>query len=373
MSLVLLLFCLFLGCIPLLVYWGNVRQYFPPPEPSQNRDPIPQISVLIPARNEANGIAACVHCVLSSQAVQLEVIVMDDQSSDATGQIVRQLSSNDQRVRLITGTGPPTGWNGKQYACSQLAQQASHDWMVFLDADVRLQSDALRRMWGYANSQHVDLLSAFPRQETGTLLEKLLIPMMHVMLLGFLPLGRMRASRQPGFAAGCGQFFLTRKDAYQRAGTHAAIKASRHDGIQLPRIYRQAELSTDVVDGTRLADCRMYRSASEVNRGLLKNADEGIANARLIVPFSVLLFGGTVLPWWFLYQAAADPLSFSFGLALTAVIVGWIPRLGNAVRLDQSPLGAALHPVAVTIFLLIQWWAFAIHLCGRKVTWRGRL
>lgn len=339
----------------------------------------PGVSVLIPARDEAEGITACVRSVLASRDVRVEVVVWDDQSQDETAQLVQGIAAEDPRVRLLHGTALPAGWNGKQHACWRLSEHASQRWLGFLDADVRLHPQALSTMLRYAMRRDVALLSAFPRQQTGTILEKLLIPMMHVVLLGYLPMPRMRRSRSPAYAAGCGQLFLTERTAYQAMGTHRAIRSSRHDGIHLPSAYRKAGLSTDVIDGTSLATCRMYRGAREVVHGLLKNADEGIANAGRIVPFSVLLLGSGVLPWGLLIALAwkapvvayVDTSALWIG-TLVAVVAGVLPRWINAWLFKQSWLGAALHPVAVTLFIALQWWALAMQLCGKRVQWRGR-
>lgn len=369
----LIAICLIIAAIPGAVYGAN-RSRFKPPQRTPEVAPCDRasVSVLVPARNEAAGIGKCIAAILASEGVTLELVVMDDQSTDATAAIVSGWAKRDSRVRLERGGMLPAGWNGKQHACYRLAKAARYDHFLFLDADVRLQPDALARLIDYQTRHNLPLLSAFPRQETGTLAEKLLIPMMHVVLLGFLPLAQMRKRPDPGFAAGCGQLFLTRRQAYQQAGTHEAIKSSRHDGIQLPRAYRTAGLMTDVVDGTPLARCRMYRTAAEVVRGLLKNADEGIANIRLIVPFTILLLGAMVMPWCLAMWASWIDNWPAFSLALLPIMIGWFPRLDAAARFDQSKLGAALHPLAVLLFVLLQWFAFAMSLAGRRVAWRGR-
>src|SRR5207244_4018469 len=128
-----------------------------------------------------------------------------------------------------------------------------------------------------------DLGSGFPRQETGTLLEKLVLPLIHFLLLGYLPLIGMRWCRHPAFGAGCGQLFVTRRDAYEAVGGHVAVRASLHDGLTLPRAYRRRGLKTDLCDATELADCRMYRSGRELWYGLAKNAREGLAHPKAIV------------------------------------------------------------------------------------------
>ncbi len=140
------------------------------------------------------------------------------------------------------------------------------------------------------------LISGFPRQVTLTALEQLLLPLMHFLLLGFLPLIGMRKLLNPAFGAGCGQIFVADREAYRRAGGHAAIRSSRHDGITLPKAFRRAGIMTDLCDATEVASCRMYHNAHQVFFGLLKNADEGLASPGRILPFSFMLFVGQVLP-----------------------------------------------------------------------------
>ncbi len=377
---------LLLGVLPLLLYVLNLplfcvawHRWRPSTElASPADDPsAPHVSVLIPARDEADSIEPCLQAVLASRGVHLEVIVLDDQSRDATAERVRSIAARDCRVRLEPGVELPEAWNGKQHACWRLANLANHRWLVFLDADVRVAPDAIQNLIAYADRNHAALLSAFPHQETGTLLEKMLIPLMHIVLLCYLPLLRMRACTNPAYAAGCGQLFVTQSDLYQQMGTHAAIRQSRHDGIKLPRAYRMAGLSTDVVDGSSLARCRMYHSGQEVVRGLLKNADEGIANAALIVPFSILLLGSTVLPLVLLAVCGWSPTrdlhdSTTAWVAAAALAAGWTPRIVNAWRLKQSFIGAALHPIAVLVFVALQWVALAMKHSGHRVRWRGR-
>lgn len=339
-----------------------------------------QVSLLIPARDEAAGIRDSILTALKSKHVDIEVVVMDDGSTDGTDTIVQEMASVDPRVIYVRGTELPSGWNGKQHACWQLAKRATHDRIVFIDADVRLLPDGLARLCRRQDRTAVALLSAFPHQVTGTFWEKLLIPMMHFILLGFLPFRRMRDSAHPAYAAGCGQLFMTTKSDYQTAGTHAAIRGSRHDGVKLPRAFRSAGLMTDVVDGTQLAECRMYTTAGEVVRGVLKNATEGIANPKLIIPFSVFLIGGSVMPAVVLFvQLYGGTASTNFWapflcscLAVLAFTFSLLPRATLAKTLRQSWIGVILHPLAVLVFIVLQWIALVNHITGRQVAWRGR-
>lgn len=335
---------------------------------------LPTISVLIPARNEAESIGPCLEAVLANQGVDLEVIVLDDDSEDDTAAVVRAWSARDGRVKLNSAETLPPGWCGKQFACHQLAQLATHDYFVFLDADVRLSPDALVRMTRAFETRGVALWSGFPRQITGSIAEQLLIPLIHFVLLGFLSLRRMRLSKRPAFAAGCGQLMMTERSAYQQAGGHAAIRQSLHDGLQLPRAYRRQDLRTDIFDATDVATCRMYHDATEVWQGLKKNATEGVASPRLIMPVTAMLVCGQILPFMLLPMAMLrdNVPSYLMWLSTAAVALAWLPRWFAAWRYRQSWLGACLHPIGIGLFLAIQWNALVSSMSRRKVAWKGR-
>lgn len=336
--------------------------------------PTLRFSVLIPARNEEAGIEQSLASILANTYPAFEVLVLDDASTDRTSDIVQRLANADHRLRLMRSADLPEGWNGKQHACWQLAQAATNDWFVFLDADVRLSNDALTRIAHELQRQPRDLLSGFPFQTTGSITEQLLIPMMHVILLGYLPLDQMRANCKPEFGAGCGQMFIARSEAYFVAGGHSQIRASRHDGLKLPRAFRAANLSTDVFDASDIATCRMYHSAVQVWRGLLKNATEGIAQPKLIGLFSVLLIGGHTLPILSLGHAIYHgwPWPARLILALAATL-SFLPRAWAAARFGQSWVGVVFHPLAALLFVSIQWWAMLRPLLGiRPIAWRGR-
>jgi hypothetical protein len=267
----------------------------------------------------------------------------------------------------------PPGWSGKQHACAALAALATKPVLVFLDADVRLAPDALARMAAFLDESGADLVSGFPRQETVGLVERMVIPLMHFVLLGFLPVRRMRSDPSPSLAAGCGQLFVTGRDAYERMGGHAAIRSTLHDGLKLPRAYRAAGLKTDLFDATGLATCRMYRSAAGVWFGLAKNATEALAAPALIVPATLVLFGGQVAPALLLAFGPALGLSAADrAIAAVALAVAYLPRVVAVARFRQSTLGALLHPVGVLILLAIQWYALAREALGRPATWKGR-
>ena len=366
---------LLLAAIPALLTLFNLKVFLPAPE-QVGRMNKPAVSVLVPARNEAAAIEPCVRAILASRDVELEVVVLDDASTDGTDAIVRQLAEQDARVRLIRGRPLPSGWCGKQHACAQLAEAATHETWVFLDTDVLLSTDAVRRCVAFLDASQASLVSGFPRQVTGSFLEWMLLPLIHFVLLGFLPIARSRMDNSPGLAAGCGQLFITRRGDYLRAGGHTAIRASLHDGIKLPRAFRRVGLRTDIFDATDIASCRMYTRSLDVWKGLSKNATEGIGSPATIVPFTILLAGGQMLPWvlvaWGLATGWQGWPAWTVAAAVVAVALSSLPRILAAGRFRQSVTSVLAHPLGILVFLAIQWVALGRRLLGLQTSWRGR-
>jgi hypothetical protein len=369
--------------VPAVLFVVNLLRYRPP---AFGVTADAAVDVLIPARDEERNIAACVESVLASRGVAVSVLVLDDASTDRTAEIVLELAARDARVRLVQTKSLPAGWNGKQHACWLLAQSSTAPLLLFLDADVRLHPDAVAACASQRTSG-VALLSGFPRQITVGWMEKLLLPLIHFVLLAFLPMGRMRSTTKPAFAAGCGQFFLAESAAYFASGGHATIRDTRHDGLRLPQAFRLHGYATDLVDLTDLASVRMYDSTLAVWSGLAKNATEGLGAPKRIVPLTVILLLGQVLPViaWSLWLAAwvsmivagatyddrpwAIRMTLLLGLAVTA---SYLPRLLAMRRFRQPLLSALLHPAGIVLLLILQWYALAKQVLGKPVAWRAR-
>jgi len=361
-----------LAALPAVLTLLNLRAFGRAPAARQPRS----VSVLVPARNEAAAIPRLMQDVLASQGVDLELVVLDDESTDGTGEIVARLAEHDPRLRLIRGVPLPPGWCGKQHACARLADHARHDTLMFVDVDVSLTPEAVARGVVFLDTSGADLVSGFPRQQTGSFLEWLLLPLIHFVLLGFLPIARSRATNSIGMAAGCGQWFITRREAYRRAGGHAAIRASLHDGVMLPRAYRRAGLRTDIFDASDIASCRMYTRSLDVWKGLAKNATEGIGSPATIVPFTILLAGGGIVPLVLLGIGLATgwrgwPV-WAVVVVVAAVGLSYLPRLVTVFRFGQSLSSAVAHPLGIAVFLAIQWFALVRRGLGLKTSWRGR-
>ncbi len=352
------------AAIPALLFLVNLLAYRPPNPAGAAKG---KVAVLIPARDEAEKIELTVRAALGSGAD--EVIVLDDGSSDGTAEIVRQMTTNTPHLRLLQGEVLPPGWCGKNFACAQLAAATAAPVLIFLDADVQLAPGSAARLAGYLEKSGAPLASGVPREITVTFSERLLIPLIHFLLLGFLPLHRMRRTRKPAYGAGCGQLFVADAAAYRACGGHGAIRDRIHEGLWLPKKFREHDFATDLFDATELATCRMYQRDIEVWRGLAKNTHEGLGAPAVILPMTFILLCGQVLPLVLLLAPGSPQVRL---LAAVACFFVLLPRVLAAVRFRQSWMSVILHPVAIVALLGIQWFGLVRFLRGRPATWKGR-
>lgn len=221
-------------------------------------------------------------------------------------------------------------------------------------------------------ARDIGLASGFPRERALSAGEQVFIPLIHVLLLGYLPLAIARRNSSPAFAAGCGQLMLVRRAAYDSAGGHAALRASLHDGLKLPRAIRRTGAMTDLFDATGLAECRMYRGWRETWQGFAKNATEGMATPLALPIWSALLFGGHVLPWVVFVVALMTNETTATIIAALGIGANLTMRIALARRFKQSLVAAFLHPVTILALLALQWTALVRNATNRPAAWRGR-
>jgi len=341
-----------------------------------------KVSILVPARDEERSIGECVGSLLGQDYPDFEVIVLNDNSSDRTGEIVQKLAAGDARCRLIAGTELPPGWTGKNWACHQLSQAATGEWLLFTDADTVHSSGTLSAAMAMAVSQRTDLLSAWPRLLTLSLGERLVIPVLHVIALCWFPLATLRwlqdrpwllarVSREMlrSFGGANGQFVLFRRESYERIGGHAAVRNHIVEDLALGR-----EVASRMKEGMRLmncdaaplADCRMYRNFREVCEGFTKNAHAAFEGSML----TWVLVGGSQFVAFFLpFLLLFVPGQLRWALVEVGLI--YAIRVALAVRFRTSWVGCALHPVGQLLAMCIgiRSWVKSV---GSGVQWKGR-
>lgn len=374
---ILLVFSLLVSMGAMALTLANLRLYQPPPQGPKPIDAT--VSVCIPARNEEANIEACVRSLLASTHANIVVLVYDDQSTDDTPGILARLAAQDPRVRPLTSQPLPQGWNGKQHACWQCANHATGEYLLFTDADVRFEPDAIAA--ALASWQSLDtnpdtplgLLSTFPRQIVRSPAEVLLVPMIFFILFSYLPMFRMRGTTDPATSAACGQFILVGRRCYDAFNGHAAFKDTMHDGVKMPRQARKAGYTTDLFDGTALCSVRMYTNLKSTWKGFAKNAYEGLGSPGLLVFLTVLHLLGHLLPWAVLFTAIFFGTGFSLILVLAAAAIGIqiAQRTVLARRFRLPLLTAPLHPLGVLAMVLVQWDSYRLHRTGKR-SWRGR-
>ena len=373
----------------LLVGIANIKRYRAAPalaEVAASTREV-RVAVCIPARNERENIEACVRSVLLSREVDVRAYVYDDESTDGTGEILARLAAEDTRVVVVPRRALPAGWNGKQHACFRMAEHGlaydpALEWFLFTDADVRFEPDAVARAVGFAQRANAALVSTVPREVTDSVGEMLLIPLIHFVLMGYLPFGRMRATLDPAASAACGQFILVSRAAYRASGGHEGFRDSMHDGVKFPRAVRRAGLRTDLYDGTESVSCHMYRGFSQTWRGFAKNAFEGLGSLGLLIFITVWHVLGHLLPWVVITAAAAQMLTQSDAsrerpqtalvLAVLAVACALLYRVLLAARFRQSWLNVPLHPISIAMLTAVQWWSLWLDRTGRR-GWKGRV
>ena len=332
------------------------------------------VSILIPARNEEANIEKAVRAACAQTAHAVEVVVLDDGSTDATPCLLASLCAECARLRVVSGQPLPVGWAGKAWACWQLASQhARNDWLLFVDADVRLDPEAASRALAAARAQRVDFLSAFPRQLVPTPGEALLAPLMYLLLMAYLPMALIRSNRLPSLSAACGQFMLVRRDAYLAADGHRAVAETLHDGIKLARRMKAAGFFVGIVDGQDLAVCRMYAGFRASWQGFTRNAYEALGSPVALAIMATLNTAFFILPF------LAFPISAIFGRAALstaawglAVLLVLGLRSVLAWRFRYPWWTALATPVAVLALIGIQCESALRHWTGRSVVWRNR-
>lgn len=335
---------------------------------------MPMVSVLVPARNEAHNIEACVRSLLAQDYPHYEVIALDDDSTDDTGRILARLAAEDARLRVLHNRcPPPAGVNGKSRACQQLAEAARGEWLLFVDADTVHRVDSIRRGLAAAYALDVALLSAIPQQTLGTRAERAFVPAGFALILNVISFWRMRYSRDCawGNAAAIGQYVLVRRDAYFACGGHRAIEDRILDDVALgERIKRSGcRIAMIIADWAR---CRMYRGGAEMIAGFSKNAFAilrgSLGLSALFVASCALLF---YLPWAGLLLGAMKGQALWLTLSALSIALTIANFAVVNARIGQPAWLAVFYPiqVAVGVGILLNSIRWRYMRCAQ---WKGR-
>ncbi len=332
--------------------------------------------VLLPVRDEAADVTDCVRSLQSAAARwpgPSRIVVLDDESTDATPDLLAQLSADDDGLVVLRGEPRPDGWLGKPWACAQLTAFAAADTdpdrapggvLVFVDADVRLAADALVATVATMRAAHLDLFCPYPLQETNGAAERLVQPLLQWSWMSTLPLGLAERSPRPSLSAANGQFLAVDKNVYERAGGHRAVRADVLEDIGLLRAVKNAGGRGVVGEGSAVANCRMYDGWEQVRAGYRKSLWAAFGSP-----------SGAVAVMTFLIVSYVAPAAAALGgsrIGLVGYLAGVASRVVTARRTGGHAWpDALLHPVSVLALATLTADSIVGHRRG-ALRWKGR-
>ncbi len=335
----------------------------------------PLISVLIPARNEEENIKKCLLSLTKQDYKNIEIIVLNDNSTDNTGKIVAELSKKDSRIKLYNGKKLKKGWMGKNYACHQLAGYARGDYLLFTDADTIHFPDSISSALACLLNYKLGALSVFAKQIMVTVHERMIVPFGSYMILCFLPLFLVERSKNPLFCAAIGQFMLFKKDVYEKIGGHESIKSEVLEDIKISKRVKKYGYKFMIFDGRNNLYCRMYKNFSEVVRGYSK-----VLFAAFDYKIYAVLIVLVLFPAVFLFPFIMFPLGIIFEwptiimrLVILQVTIILLTKIIFSIRFKCKAADILLYPFSIVYLMLIAINSICSALIGEGVSWKGRI
>ncbi len=333
-----------------------------------------KVSVLIPARNEERTIGPCLDSLLNQTYEDYEIIVLDDNSSDGTWNIIQDYASRHRdRIKAVQGKPLPAEWYGKPYAMHQLARHASGDYFLFTDADTVHGRESLA--WAVTNMfwHRVDFISGYVAQETGTLGEALIVPSQYVLTTIILPLWLIAATRFLSLSHAIGQFIMFKAEAYKSIGGYEAVRNQVSEDIHMSRRMKKAGFRIIFLDIKNHVRCRMYDGYSGAVNGISKNICDYFNNkiaylcavTAVIVLFILLPL--VLLP---LYPPSWGGEAFWLVVCICLFFITWASVISDRGFGWQV---ACLYPIMFMNLVVMAWTAFGKVKYGKGIEWKGRM
>jgi chlorobactene glucosyltransferase len=325
------------------------------------------VSILIPARNEESNIAKALLSAINQTYKNIEIIVIDDQSTDNTANIVQRIIQKfpNKKIKLYSGTPLPDGWNGKSWACYNLAHYADGDFLLFIDADVVLNKYAISSSIDVMQRDDLDLLTVFPAQITKTLGEKILVStFMDWLLAVFLPIRIANALYIPSLSAACGQYMLFRKDTYHAIGGHACVGKNIVEEREITQKLKKKQYKVHLYITDNLIFCRMYRNFKTAFNGFANTFYAGAKMTALtFYVFVIAVFLAYIMP---LILVIKDSKFY------IPILTIFIQTTFLSLMFKRSLIfNLIFHPVKIIVFLIV---AINSHrrVVTNKIIWKDR-
>ena len=334
-----------------------------------------RVSTVIPARDEERGIEVAVRSHLSQDYPNVEVIVVDDRSSDGTAGILARLAEENPRLTVVSGVEPPAGWLGKPHALFEGAARARGELLLFADADVRYAPTAVSEIVGLLEARRLDLVSLLPRLEMSGFWENVLLSYLPVSYF-FGPAFLLNSDSQRRFAVGAGAGMLVRAASYRAAGGHEVLRASMIDDLHLATRVRRAGGRCRMIRADDRLSLRMYRGFREIFDGFTKNMAyvfEGWTGLALAFSTAFSFLAWSLPAFVLLARAAGAPVEArDVGWAALALGLAVLGRAGIALFLRYPLWPALTHPFMAVVWTAITVRSLAWRFLRREVRWRGR-
>ena len=331
-----------------------------------------RVSILLPARNEAHRITPTLRSLLAQEGLpELEILVLDDGSTDGTGDVIRQVVAADPRVKVIDGPDdlPPSGWLGKSWACHRLAQEATGDVLVFIDADVQLSARAVASTIHHMREGGLDLLSPYPRQIAVTPAERITQPLVVWSWVTSLPIRITERSHYPSMAAAVGQFLVVDARAYRISGGHAAVSDMILEDVGVLRALKRAGFQGAPADGSAVASCRMYDDWQEIYDGYTKSVWSAVQPTPVAYGLiSVMTLAYVAPPLFALFGPGRAARAWGIAGYASGVAGRYVVARRTGERVWPDIL---LQPVSIATFAGLIAASLRRHRAG-NLTWRGR-
>ncbi len=354
----------------------NLKVLKRPPRSTKLPEPVPLVSVLVPARNEEANIEKCLKSLEEQDYPNLEILVLDDASSDDTAGIVERMAAADNRIRLFKGEPLLRGWAGKPFACYQLAKKARGEWLLFVDADTVHAPDMVRSVVSFAIKYRCSLLSGFPRQITVSFSQKIAIPILYFIILSWFPLWWLQRSKKRKPSLAIGQFLLFHTEAYWRIGGHKAVKSRILEDVWLGMEVARHGGQHMVVDLAPIVSCHMYRNIGSMWNGFVRWFYSVAALSLLaligLIAAGLILF---LAPFYWLWQivfVGISSVELQLLVAFQVVMVLGM-RWVTDRRFKESFISGLLHPLGFALVLMACLHGASRRMLGAHVSWKGRL
>ncbi len=322
-----------------------------------------KVSLLIPARNEEAAIGRLLKGIQQLDYPDFEVIVCNDHSSDNTEEILNWFAGEDERIHWFLGEKLPQDWLGKNFACHQMAQKASGEYLIFLDADVELSSDSIAKAVSFFQEKRLSLLSVFPQQKMETFPELTIVPVMNWILQSLLPMILVQKTKFPSISAANGQFMMFEAANYKRFQWHLRVRAQNVEDIRLARMVKDSGFKMAVLLGNNDIYCRMYRRLDEAVLGFSRNMHEYFGGKRIImIGFWLIVFFGPLIVWTI--------LGWEYLAAFLAMV--FANRFFVSMASRQNILWSILlHPFQMLSFTAIVFYNLFRRI-KKETIWKGR-